>query len=280
MTSSLEQALDYWRRGLSVIPVPRPIAGAVSGQPGDGKVPSIAWKDFQAHLPTERQMLMYFDGDPVNVAIVTGAVSGIVVVDCDSAEALRYWTARYPYTPWQTQTSRDRFHLYYRHSGVRVPNKARIHTAQGRIALDVRGDGGYVIAAPSVHASGAIYERAGDWTVSRAELPRFWAGWLERPTTTSRPRPTSARPTTEGDVIGRARRYLAAVPLPDIGAGSDAATLYAACRLVRGFGLSASDAVDLLWTWAGNRPGWTHEWITQKVAHAERYGTEPIGALR
>jgi hypothetical protein len=81
-------------------------------------------------------------------------------------------------------------------------------------------------------------------------------------------------------VIDRARRYLAAIPAPEIGQGSDVATLSAACRLVRGFGLSPRDAEALLWDWAGSRPGWTRESIARKVAHAQRYGTEPIGALR
>jgi hypothetical protein len=81
-------------------------------------------------------------------------------------------------------------------------------------------------------------------------------------------------------VIDRARRYLAAVPRPEIGAGSDKATLYAACKLVRGFNISAADAEALIWDWAGGRPGWTRDWIASKVASAERYGTEPIGALR
>ena len=31
---------------------------------------------------------------------------------------------------------------------------------------------------------------------------------------------------------------------------------------------------------AGGRLGWTREWVAEKVEHAERYGTEPVGALR
>ena len=80
--------------------------------------------------------------------------------------------------------------------------------------------------------------------------------------------------------MDRARIYLAAIPRPQIGAGSDNATLYAACRLVRGFGLCAADAETLLWDWAGGRHGWTRDWVAKKVAHANRYGTEPMGALR
>jgi hypothetical protein len=83
-----------------------------------------------------------------------------------------------------------------------------------------------------------------------------------------------------GPVVDRARRYLAAIPRPEIGAGSDAATLYAAARVVRGFGLDASTAIDLLWEWAGGRDGWTRDWIARKVRNAAEYGTEPIGALR
>jgi len=79
---------------------------------------------------------------------------------------------------------------------------------------------------------------------------------------------------------GGAVQYLATIPRPEIGSGSDAATLYAACRLVRGFGLDAADAESLLWKWAGDRPGWTRDWVARKVAHAQRYGTEAIGGLR
>jgi hypothetical protein len=73
---------------------------------------------------------------------------------------------------------------------------------------------------------------------------------------------------------------LAAIPRPEIGQGSDVATLQAACRLVRGFKLDPMDAESLLWNWTGGRPGWTRDWVARKVAHAVRYGTEPIGALR
>jgi hypothetical protein len=86
-------------------------------------------------------------------------------------------------------------------------------------------------------------------------------------------------PRPSGDVITRARKYLAAIPVPVIGQGSDVATLSAACRLVRGFNLSPADAEALLWEWAGGRAGWTRDWIASKVSHAARYGTEPIAGL-
>jgi len=278
MTSVLEVARRLHALGLSVIPVPRPRPGVAPGHPGDGKVPAIAWRDYQTRLPTDAELVAWFGGEPMNIAIVTGAVSDAVVVDADDPIALAWCTHHLPYTVWQTETSRG-FHLWYRHPGVRVPNRACLELGgDGRLKIDVRGDGGFVIAPGSVHASGVEYREGGDWTQPRTSVPVFWPGWLERPTRRTPPPRPPVRPA--GDVVARARRYLAVMPRPEIGFGSDRATLYAACRLVRGFGLDAVDAEALLWEWAGGRPGWSRAWIAQKVVHALRYGRESIGALR
>jgi len=277
--SVLEIARQLLACGLSVIPVPRPRSGVPPGQPGDGKVPALAWRPYQHRLPTCEEIDQWFGDAPMNLAVITGAISGVVVIDADEREAVRAMVRRLPYTPWQTETSRG-FHLWYRHPGVRVPNRARVETTDGRLAVDVRGDGGYVIAPGSIHATGCEYRFAGDWREPRERVPTFWPGWLVRPSrppAPALPRPESSEPR---DPVERARRYLLAIPKPEIGAGSDRAVLYAACRLVRGFALSPVETEHLLWEWAGNRAGWTREWITQKVAHAERYGTEPFGALR
>lgn len=273
---SLQIAHRLLGLGLSVIPVPRPHPGTV-GLPGDGKTPALAWRAYQTRLPTGKEIARWFGAAPMNLAVITGAISGVVVIDADDREALRWCVRRLPYTAWQTKTARG-FHLWYRHPGGRVPNRARLETKDGRLAIDIRGDGGFVIAPGSLHASGAEYLEAGNWTVPREALPHFWPGWLQRPNRSAGLPLNTARPT--GDLIQRARRYLAAIPRPIIGHGSDAATLNGACRLVRGFGLPTGEAEALLWEWAGGRPGWTRDWVAQKVIHAERYGSEPVGALR
>lgn len=269
--STLDKALALSRRGFSVIPVPRPDATH------DGKVPAIAWKRYQTVRPTEEEIRQWFSGPPTNLAIITGGISNLVVVDADSREGLRWCTRNLPYTPWQTKTARG-FHLFFRHPGISIGNRAKLETRDGRIAVDVRADGGFVIGPGSVHASGAVYVEAGDWT--RDDVPFFWPGWLQRPAPSTRPvTDRSAKWRPSGDTAERARRYLAKVPKPEIGHGSDVATLSAACRLVRGFNLSESDAVALLWDWCGGRPGWTREWVERKVLHAIQYGTEPMGGL-
>jgi hypothetical protein len=99
-----------------------------------------------------------------NVAIATGAISGMLVLDIDprhggddSLATLEASFGKLPGTP-TVLTGGGGLHIYFRHPGIEIPNSA------GRISpgIDVRGDGGYVIAPPSVHDSGNLYH----WEVS------------------------------------------------------------------------------------------------------------------
>ncbi len=249
---------QLWARGISVIPVPAPSAHH------DGKRPIIAWKAYQARLPARAEMRRWFAG-PTNYAVVTGDVSGIVVVDVDDRRALPWLRWNLEPTPWVVRTSKG-YHCYYRCPMQPMGNRARV----SGMKLDVRGDGGYVIGPGSRHSSGLIYRAVGDWTVPRDWLPVFNADVLAKPERAPEAIPIRA----EGDVIGRARRYLARVPATAVGCGSDAATFEAACRLVRGFGVTPDDAVALLQEWAPDFDAW---WLRLKVEGALRYGTEPPG---
>ena len=264
-------------RDLSVFPVPR-------ARPGlDGKTPVIPWKRYQSTRPTDAELVAWFS-TPQNLAIVTGAISDVVVVDVDAGDAAAWVKQHLPNTPWQTLTSKG-VHLYFRHPGRHVRGTVKLRTDAGRLALDVRGDGNYVLAPGSLHASGAVYRFDGDWRVPKAQLPCFDLAWLQVTAPPERvtnlgpqvPAPRFERPAATA--LKRAHAYLAAVPRPEIGCGSDMAVFTAACRLVRGFALSESDAEYLLWEWAGNRPGWTREWIALKVRSARDNGTELRGAL-
>lgn len=254
--------MTLWDLGLSVIPVPRP------GGTHDGKRPIIAWKQYQQRRPTEQEIRRWFAG-PSNNAIVTGAVSGVVVVDVDSPEAVPWVKAHLVRTPWIVKTARG-WHCYYRHPGVAIGNRAHL----AGMKLDVRGDGGYVIGPGSIHASGHIYRRTGDWWAPMKDLPVLNVALLERPA----PRPSappSVRPA--GGMAERARKYLARVERPVVGQGSDAHTFRAACKLVRGFALPTGVAVELLSEWAPDFDRW---WLEKKIATAMAFGSEPFGARR
>lgn len=93
-----------------------------------------------------------------NVAIATGAASGIIVLDVDgdhgaaSLAELERVHGPLPLTP-VVETGHGQ-HLYFA-----APNGKQIRNSAGKLAagLDVRGDGGYVVAPPSVHPSGHCY---------------------------------------------------------------------------------------------------------------------------
>jgi putative DNA primase/helicase len=92
-----------------------------------------------------------------NVGIATGRRSGIFVLDVDGEigkASLRELKAQHGPLPKTVtvKTGKGR-HYYFRCDGARVPNRVG-HPGKG---IDVRGDGGYVVAAGSVHVSGATY---------------------------------------------------------------------------------------------------------------------------
>lgn len=92
-----------------------------------------------------------------NVAIATGAVSGLWALDIDGQAGeetlaeLQRAHGPLPHTA-QQRTGKGR-HLLFEHPGHRVKNRVQ-DIGPG---IDVRGDGGYVVAAPSQHQSGATY---------------------------------------------------------------------------------------------------------------------------
>ena len=81
--SPLAIARKFHGLGLSVIPIPRPRPGVPAGQPGDGKVPAIPWREYQSRCPTDDELDAVVRGAPMNLAVVTGAISGVVVIDAD-----------------------------------------------------------------------------------------------------------------------------------------------------------------------------------------------------
>ncbi len=92
-----------------------------------------------------------------NVGVLTGRASGIVVVDVDTkrgqvgADSLRALEDTHEPLPatLTSLTPTGGWHLFFRHPGGRVSDSTSVI---GR-HIDVRGDGGYVVAPPSAIAS-------------------------------------------------------------------------------------------------------------------------------
>jgi P4 family phage/plasmid primase-like protien len=94
------------------------------------------------------------------VGIVTGRVSGVLVLDVDGPDGeAELRNHGHPPTP-MVRTASGGLHLYFRHPEHDV--RTGIRVAPG---LDVKASGGYVVAPPSVGANGRPYE----WVVSTEE---------------------------------------------------------------------------------------------------------------
>ena len=144
---------DLWGRGWSVIPLR-----------ARDKRPAInSWLEYQKRPATYAELERWFADDPaLNIGIVTGHVSGIFVLDADTPEAVAWAEQNLPISDMRVRTAKG-LHLYYRYSvGSKLRNKARIRVADGgRIGLDIRAEGGYVVGPGSVHPSGFVYVREG-----------------------------------------------------------------------------------------------------------------------
>ena len=107
-----------------------------------------------------------------NIGIVTGKTSGIAVVDFDSPEAFAEATRKgLPSSP-VVKTSRGVHHYCQYAEGVRNFQK------RGDLpGIDLRCDGGYVVAPPSIHSDGTRYEWLKGSALGEVDFPTL-PEWL------------------------------------------------------------------------------------------------------
>jgi hypothetical protein len=165
--STAEAAKRYLARGWSVLPL----------RPHD-KRPLIPWEYLQHERPSEDDIADWFRRWPdANIGIVTGEISNLIVLDVDPKHGgdatLERLEKRFrPLSATvEAVTGGGGRHLYFAYPGGLTRNRAGL--AQG---IDLRGDGGYIVAPPSVHPSGCRYTwapgRAPD-AITLAPLPRW-----------------------------------------------------------------------------------------------------------
>ena len=160
----LEQALSYAARGWAVFPVHTIKNGRCTCLSEDcrnaGKHP-IPTNGLNAATHDPEKIRAWWGKTPTaNIGIATGEISGLVVLDVDPRhkgdesmkEMVKEWGDAWLNT-YTVQTGSGGYHHYYQHPGERVPNIPAF-----RSGLDIKADGGYIVAPPSLHASGGHYE--------------------------------------------------------------------------------------------------------------------------
>ncbi len=195
-----------------------------------------------------------------NVGIHTGRVVNapvqLVAVDLDSEQALLWALRNLPVSTLRTKTSKGEHWFYLAPSGVSVGNRAKLIIDGARIDIDLRGDGGQVVCAPSVHPSGFVYQQLGHWNeFGLSGLFRFDPSWF--PVVVSRPAPPSKTEisgsvSTNSLLYRRAEGLLKAMirkgEVYERGRGQGSKVFTAARILQNDFGLSESDTYHLLAT--------------------------------
>ena len=134
-------AAGYCAAGWSIVPAA-----------AEGKRSLVPWKQWQTVAPDLELVERWWRRWPAaNIAVVTGRLSGVVVVDIDPRHggdrALAILEADHGDLPWTAvvETPSGGTHIYFRHPGYGIPNSA------GRVGpgIDVRGDRGLALAPPS-----------------------------------------------------------------------------------------------------------------------------------
>ena len=155
-------ALDYAHHGWAVVPVHTVSRGRCScgraACPSAGKHPRVPWAEFQRAAPRVQVIEGWWRQWPdSNIGVVTGGVSGVVVLDVDprnggdaSLAEMEQRFGALPLTP-EVRTGGGGRHLWFRAPRQAVPSRVVLP------GLDVKGEGGVVIVPPSVHPSGARY---------------------------------------------------------------------------------------------------------------------------
>lgn len=129
----LSASMQYASRGFSVMPV------------GKDKRPLLSsWKTLQTTPANEEQIEKWWTKNPTtNIGIITGKVSNIIVIDVDTYKGAK---DIFPAT-FTVQTGNGGLQKYYHYvpgftvSANGYPNMPHV---------DIRADGGYVVAAPSI----------------------------------------------------------------------------------------------------------------------------------
>jgi hypothetical protein len=290
-------ALDYARRGWRVIPLhhvrevgDNPVCSCWRAKTGDcktpGKHPTI--KNWREIATTDLTLITAWwrVWPRSNIGLLMGGAARLVTVDIDGADG-RDSIAQFvqlhgalPVTLTQTTgRATGGEHLLFTIPVAldidRIRNRA--HLAPG---IDIRAEGGLIVAAPSVHPTGATYHWV-DTTVPVAEMPAALfklatSARARQKVAASVERPEEAVLERDGHPLTMRIRLAKAALLKEAdpaiqGRNGSTSCLRTTCLLVRGYCLPPDAAFELLWHVYNPMciPSWSENELMHKIESAE-----------
>ncbi len=196
LTPFHKTALAYADRGWLILPIHTMVAGLCDCSQMNCHSPG--------KHPRPRDGLKSASKDPAqieawansflhaNIGIRTGPESGVLVLDvdigADGSESLAQLIAEHgPLPPTvQARTGSGGSHYLFKYPASKMTNRAGF-----RPGLDVRGANGYIVAPPSNHKSGGVYEwveDCGPGQIELADVPEWLVKIISSPKSASTPR--------------------------------------------------------------------------------------------
>jgi hypothetical protein len=282
----IEAALKYAGRGWRVLPLHHIVDGKCSCNDPDceprnwGKHPRISKWTQRATTDAQTIRQWWRRWPLANIAIHTGKDSGIWMLGPDGPEGIEalaelvHHYGELPRTPTAQSGSGGQHDLFRWPTGGGIIND-RNHRD---VPIDIRGEGGYFIAAPSRNKNGDYVWQISPDDCDVAEAPEWLLDWC-RTKKRSAFRVTASQ---RASIEERARKYLAKIPGAVSGQGGHPQTFKAARAVVYGFDLGPEVGFRILSEDYNPRckPEWSEKEIRHKCEEADSKAYwEPRGWL-
>ena len=250
----LSAALQYAAKGWGVIPLHNFVDGCCTCEKPDCGSPAkhpLTPNGVHAATTDEETIRRWWAETQgiANVGIATGAASGLVVVDVDAKSGgletlarLKEIHGELPRTPTAGTGGGGRHYYFGYPAGQTIGNRTGIQPG-----IDIRANGGYVVAPPSSHASGNAYT----WSVPPDEPLADVPAWLRdlmlgKPFASTDVKPPQAHATTTL-VVQSTMDNLGSHPGAAEGQRNDVLCRLVGAHLARGEDAEDVLAMALLW---------------------------------
>jgi hypothetical protein len=146
--SCFELAMAYYDEGLDVVPLLRKSKRPPAFFKG--------WAQFKEKRPDRAEVETWFkDRDDMTVALVCGK---FIVVDADTPEAMAWVEENIPQTPYKVRTGKGMHYYYNNPQNYTTFATTRTNDTPIERHIDIRGEGGLIIAPYNLHANGQVYQ--------------------------------------------------------------------------------------------------------------------------
>jgi hypothetical protein len=251
-----DAARDYLALGYSVIPV------YGDTDPTRAKQPVIVWLPYQYQWSTETDLDDWQAQGFAGIAIVTGHISAIAVLDFDSPQHFADFHHQHPdLTQTYIVHTKRGFHLYF-HLPSDLPLPSR--KCKG---VDLLSDGCYVIAPPT-SINGHIYHvtnHTPPHTLTASDITRIQS-FFDTQATTQQPDTAPTQATPRSNTAFKLTALYSTLA-PQHGRNH---ALYTTARRARQQGQTLHQTLDQLTSLhIQQRPGWSHSFETDHQRHCE-----------